>query len=264
MKHTLLYFAAALLMAACSTIEPEDRLQSIPPLAESQIRRNVLIEDFTGQHCPNCPTAATVIEQQEALYGSHVVCVSIHSGGTSLGTRLRTTYGQERFLLLGDASLPQPAVQVDRCSEILTGGPGVTNGLSPILRNRLQRTTTIALSDFQAEKTGEDQYTLSLNAMSTINENIDLQIWVTEDNIISDQSMPDGSVNKNYLHQNVLRATATPNDGIRLNLKAGTPQPVSQELTTKSNWKTENIRLVVIASRPSGEVLQVERYPLAK
>ncbi|MEO9258461.1 MAG: hypothetical protein ABI207_08765, partial [Crocinitomicaceae bacterium] len=33
--------------------------------ADTNTRRNVLIEDFTGHKCPNCPIAATIAEQIE-------------------------------------------------------------------------------------------------------------------------------------------------------------------------------------------------------
>jgi thiol-disulfide isomerase/thioredoxin len=42
--------------------------------------RRVLVEDYTGHKCPNCPQAAVVAEQLKDLYGEKVVVVAVHAG----------------------------------------------------------------------------------------------------------------------------------------------------------------------------------------
>ena len=49
--------AALALFTACDNIPEDDRLIYIKPAAVS---RAVLIEDFTGQACVNCPAAGAV------------------------------------------------------------------------------------------------------------------------------------------------------------------------------------------------------------
>src|ERR1700741_1300369 len=42
--------------------------------------RKVLIEEFTGVRCVNCPDGSAEIENLLSLYGGNLVAVSIHSG----------------------------------------------------------------------------------------------------------------------------------------------------------------------------------------
>ena len=66
------------LLTACSYIEEGDRLIYVKP---ESARRVVLLEDFTGQRCVNCPKGTEVIEQLLQTYGdSAVIAVGIHGG----------------------------------------------------------------------------------------------------------------------------------------------------------------------------------------
>ena len=40
--------------------------------------KKVLIEDFTGHRCPNCPSAAAELEALENAYGDRVIGIAIH------------------------------------------------------------------------------------------------------------------------------------------------------------------------------------------
>ena len=66
---------ATLLMQACGDIAEEDRLIYVKPAA---VERSVLIEDFTGQRCVNCPNAADEIAKLHEQYGDAIIAVSIH------------------------------------------------------------------------------------------------------------------------------------------------------------------------------------------
>ena len=65
--RTYIYIVAGLLILAlnsCDKVDEDDRFVYMKPEA---MGRNVLVEDFTGQNCKNCPDAHVVIEQfQEA------------------------------------------------------------------------------------------------------------------------------------------------------------------------------------------------------
>ena len=80
MRWSLLAYSlfTALLLSACSQIDESERFIYVEP---SGVARAVLIEDFTGQRCINCPTAASEIERLQKEYGEeNVIAVSIHSG----------------------------------------------------------------------------------------------------------------------------------------------------------------------------------------
>ena len=72
-------------MVACNHIDEDERLIYVKPVSAS---RNVLIEDFTGQRCVNCPNATDEIANLIGQYGeATVIAVGIHSGPFSKSVR---------------------------------------------------------------------------------------------------------------------------------------------------------------------------------
>ena len=75
---TILTILGLLLLVACDNVSLDERLQYVEP---PEVGRAVLIEDFTGQYCVNCPRATEEIERLIEQYGDSVVIpVAIHSG----------------------------------------------------------------------------------------------------------------------------------------------------------------------------------------
>ena len=59
---------------ACEEVDEADRFTG--PV-EFVPKKNVLIEDFTGQRCLNCPLAANAVHAMQATYGAeHVIAVA--------------------------------------------------------------------------------------------------------------------------------------------------------------------------------------------
>ena len=62
----------------CSDLDEQDRFVYIKP---ADAARKVLIEDFTGQKCVNCPKATDEIHVLQETYGEdNIIAVGIHSG----------------------------------------------------------------------------------------------------------------------------------------------------------------------------------------
>ena len=79
MKKSILYTAFlgfAALFTACDEVSEGERYISLPQV---ETKRNVLLEDFTGQFCSNCPTAHATINSLKAQYGSSLIAVSVHA-----------------------------------------------------------------------------------------------------------------------------------------------------------------------------------------
>jgi len=84
MKQNFLFLLLAFLFAACSEIPPV-----ITPFTgnpgdtsgniENQ-QRQVLIEEFTGVRCVQCPAGSAEIETLLAIHGNRLVVIAIHGG----------------------------------------------------------------------------------------------------------------------------------------------------------------------------------------
>ena len=84
LKNILLGAASAIAIfatVACQEVDPNDRLIYVKP---AEAGRAVLIEDFTGQNCKNCPNGTTIINDIIKTHGEDkVIAVGIHSGPLS-------------------------------------------------------------------------------------------------------------------------------------------------------------------------------------
>ena len=85
MSRLLLPLLALLLLVGCDAVERPDRWREDP--APIVPRRNVLLVDFTGQRCSNCPAAADLLHSLTAgPAGARIIAVSVHGGALALST----------------------------------------------------------------------------------------------------------------------------------------------------------------------------------
>lgn len=76
--YSLATVAVTASLFSCDNIAEGDRLIYVAPV---EVSKNVLIEDFTGQRCLNCPTATETIHGlQETYGGTKVIAVGLYSG----------------------------------------------------------------------------------------------------------------------------------------------------------------------------------------
>ncbi len=250
---SLLPFALLSFLAACSHIADDQQLIYVPA---PQATRCVLLEDFTGQRCINCPTANEEIQRLQVAFGHDaIIPVAIHSG--PLGMR-----STSRYVGLstdeGDAYFDhwqfdhQPIGLVDR------GGVSEYTEWNNRIREELQKPSPLHI---QLTMTlHERQLTLhaSLTALQGTVQG-KLQLWLTEDNITALQLMPDGTRKEDYLHQHVLRQAVNGTWGEDVTIPEG--QTVTTQdyvLTIPADWKPADLALVGFVYNASG-VVQVAR-----
>ena len=82
MKKNILYsviIGFLIILYSCDVIEG-DYMNSgtTNPVDTTSVMKKVLIEDFTGHRCPNCPSAAAELEALENAYGDRVIGIAIH------------------------------------------------------------------------------------------------------------------------------------------------------------------------------------------
>jgi len=199
--YFILSMTAMLLLAACDDIALEDRLTYVEPPVSS---RAVLIEDFTGQYCVNCPKATEEIERLMAEYGdTSVIAVAIHSGPFSKlkgePTPLYTSIGDEYFNHWGLSS--QPVGVLDRLGafDYMDWGAGVNYEISQ------ETPVSLYVSAYADMDTRETTVYVDMIGLDSETVKGKLQVWLVEDSIESFQLMPDGSRNEHYNHMHVFR-----------------------------------------------------------
>ncbi len=230
----------ALMLVACDPVDEADRLIYVKPVSAS---RNVLIEDFTGQRCVNCPNATLEIERLMAQYGGDtIIAVGIHSGPFAKSVRgvpysLYTAEGDEYFNYWKVES--QPKGVVDRL------GTSDYPSWSTIVRDELSKTAPLnmVLAPYY------DAASRKLDVIVTIagtdgRTQGKLQLWLVEDGIQAFQYMPDGSTNREYIHNHVFRSSINGTWGTDIIIDEGASQEMHFEKTLDEAWVPENMWVV--------------------
>ena len=270
MKYlAILLPVAAWALSACDNIESNERWEEKVPV---EIKKNVLIEDFTGQNCVNCPAATDVIHQlQQGAAGAHIIAVGIHGGSMSysidklpfgLATAIGETYNKD----WGVSSWPSG--MVDRQGGLLefTAWPSAAASrlqLDPAVDMQLSTAFDGNASDTQW---GKAEITVKLSELQAgALENAFVNVWITEGNIVARQTKPEGSDNS-YVHQHVLRDVLTPAYGEKVmsqDAEGMATCTFSYDIpkTYGRSSKTDVLNMTVVAfvtKGEKGEVMQAE------
>lgn len=255
----LLILPAAL--AACNDIDEDSRFTG--PV-DVEAKKNVLIEDFTGQDCVNCPLAADAIHSLQEIYtSSRVVAVSIHGGSLSISeddpyvTGLATAQGNDYTTHWGVSSFPKG--MVDR-----TGGLLDYEKWSAQVISRFSVEPKVEIEaeqvDFDAD-TRTVALKAAVKALSAVSGN--LTVWLTESHVIAIQAMPTGTYNYDYEHNHVFRRALSDPYGDPLTLDEEETQTVEYTYQLeRDSWEAENLSLVIFFENSTDGVMQVIDTPV--
>lgn len=267
MKHFYLIFTVAfttlLAFTACDTIDFDDRLDG--PL-EVEVGKNILIEDYTGQKCANCPLAHAEAEKLQELYGKDkIIAVAIHGGPQSVDETnsaqvgLANETGRDYNRRLGAFAYPKGVV--DR-----QGGLSDYEkwNASVVSRLTLKSPVMIAVPTVEVD---EPSRFLSFTCKVESSQSIDgqLQVWLTESNIHAIQALPapwGGGYQSDYVHNHVFRAAVNGIDGVTLHLNKDETVTKSYAYTLADNWNIHTMCLVIFYYNSTDGVLQVIETPL--
>ncbi len=255
-KVYITFLLAALFLASCSHIDEDERLIYVKP---APVERSVLIEDFTGQMCINCPLATQEIEKLIEQYGEDVViAVGIHSGPLGFHTRnnllgLSTDLGDAYY---NHWNLPyQPIGLIDR------GAPTEYTAWGTQVRQELQKTAPV---NIELSAVVDDNLNIAINTQvmgvdgNTLGK---LQLWVVEDSINTFQRMPDGTRNNDYIHNHVFRAAVNGDWGEDITVNEGYTVELQHSIAVASDWNPKNLSVIAFVYNDSG-VLQVTKTKL--
>jgi hypothetical protein len=259
MKTKIFYFfVATLMLTACDNIEESERLiYEAPPTAN----RAVLIEDFTGQQCVNCPTAADTIHSLQQRYGdSVVIAVAIHGGAMSVKPNPAKPKVVGLATDLGDYYHNHWKVETWPMGMVSRGNVSRFAEWEAQVREEIQKKAPVNLSATFTDKDGK--VTVETTYMGAIGHtDAKLQVWVVEDSITAIQKMPDGSYNSQYIHRHVFRGAVNGDWGTDISIDEGEKKTDKFDVTIDDTWNRKQLSAVVFVYNDQG-VLQVISKPL--
>ncbi|MEP7323059.1 MAG: Omp28-related outer membrane protein [Saprospiraceae bacterium] len=175
--------------------------------------QNVLVEEYTGVRCQNCPAGAQVLEELKTIHGKRLTILSIHGGFFAQPTNrenkltLDNSFGQQLISLFNQ---PQgyPSAMIDR--KLFNGQPSLFLGGSFWAGYIDQEKSKIPKLGMGLSTT-IDSNSRMLTVVVSINGLVDmsaqslmLSIALSENNIKDAQLTPIG-IDTNYIHQHVMR-----------------------------------------------------------
>ncbi len=251
---SLLAFAA-LTISSCSDVAEDDRYLAVESVAP---QRAVLIEDFTGQNCVNCPDAHKTIDKLVEQYGDAVIPVSIHAGkfGIEATKKIYTGLMQPEGNTYNDAwgILEWPKGVVNR-----RGGATNHDTWAETVRQELAQESKLGMVLSAKCSENSSEITVELNLTPTADINAKLQLWVLESGIVARQKYTNPSLIQDYVHNHVYRASINGIGGEDISLSSNIHKTMDFTQTLRSTdtekWVPENLTIVAFVYDATG-VLQ--------
>lgn len=217
----------------------------------------VLLEEFTGQKCLNCPVAHSTIDNLVEAYGDQFIPVSIHfeTSGDAFSypmtnpLSLATPDGNFYASKWNWSTLPCGAVDMTTLTD---------NGVWPSQVRSLVKETSVADIQLHAEySNGKVDVTATVSAAEAVNGKIFL--WLCESGVIAPQLQPNGETVWDYTHNHILRAAIGNREGQAVNVARQTVTDFSASLDITDKlfvegqnpfgWKPENMTVVAFILR---------------
>jgi hypothetical protein len=180
-------------------------------------KRVIILEEFTGHKCVNCPEAALLAHNLKLANNGQIVLVSIHAGYFATTdatghytTNLATTEGEEINSYFGVLSNPAATINRNNFSgkKILT-----PDKWESAITEELAKEPEANLEIETSYNTTSRNLSIVVNSefIKAVTGDILLSVGITESNIIAAQKNNNSSVGTtpdilDYSHQHVLRA----------------------------------------------------------
>ncbi len=243
-----------------------------PSVVASQ-QRQVLIEEFTGVRCVNCPAGSQAIEDLISIYGDQLVAISIHAGEFSSPYPeslydFQTPAGNQLLNFLGQP-LGYPTAVVNRkkfdgssslqiFKNKWAGNIETESMEAPEVKLAIELLFDATTSDLGVDVTLFPQVDLS-------NESLALSIVLTEDDITDYQETPDGKIS-DYKHKHVFRDAITNFSGDVILEPLTTDAVVCQSYSYNipAEWKVADMHVIAFVSKVGGEDKDIVQAAQAK
>ena len=240
-------------------------------------QRNVLIEDYTGHTCGNCPRAAEVLKDLEGTFGSRIIPIAVHVGffaetqgnpPTPYSTDFKTPAGNQWNSEFGNSAQGLPNGMINRTQE---GGGYVQSytawaaQVANILEVEPDASIGLEVAYDEATRTvNVDVDVTAFNDLSSGPYNIIL--CLTEDSIVDwqkdyDPALADENL-EDYVHMHALRTNFNGTWGDQVgtgNIAAGSVIESSYSLVLDDAWAHTHCNVIAfIYQTGNKEVIQAD------
>tara|TARA_B110000211_G_C14068965_1_gene549029 strand:- start:67 stop:1005 length:939 start_codon:yes stop_codon:yes gene_type:complete len=192
------------------------------PVDTNTFVKKVLIEDFTGHRCPNCPAAAEELVSLQDFYGDRVIGIAIHPSSPAFSTPspltassyiydFRTQFGDDIDNIFEITTIGLPRGMVNRTGFDTQHQLG-KDEWSSIVQTELEKAPIFGITLSSNVSNGNGTISITAEALTNINldkkekiEDYNIVICLTEKNIVQWQKDNTAGDIEDYEHNHVLR-----------------------------------------------------------
>ena len=286
MKKILSIFAVSFLMmgmVACDVIDEQDYIkggnggttppeQPVDPVDpnpgetdEFTTSKSVLLEDYTGVRCNNCPAAGEIALDIQKQYGHSVVVLGVHAGVTAVALpnsgypNFKTTDGDAWYSYFNLGFTPSGTVnRKDNGGVYLF----TSTEWADAVASALQEESVIGMaSNVEYDEASRNlKVDITSKALVELPDTYSLTVCIMEDSIVGKQFLPTGD-DENFVHRHVFRKTLNGTWGEELNTTALAPEDQikkSYSVTLDEAYNADQCYIIAyVANTDTKEVLQV-------
>ena len=230
--------------------------------------RKILVEDYTGHLCNNCPEAAEILHEIKNDYCDHIIPLAIHVSSfanpindSPFSNNYKTDAGNEldEFYQVSNEGLPNGLVNRKKYNNSYIIGKGswetAVNKLYSIPAD-----VHIAINSSYNPVNKEITATISSKFLFNVNYAMNIGLYITEDSIVSPQLSKHGVIN-DYVHRHMLRKSITGAFGESFVSSALIDDVIEKTFTFTINedWNINHLGFVAfISNTETKEIIQAE------
>lgn len=193
------------------------------PIVTTHIKK-ILIEDYTGHTCGNCPRAADTLAAIDDLYPGKIVGLAVHVGGfaapapgyggspsTAFLADYRTSVGDEYDATFGAEAFGLPAGMFNRKDFSIADHIKFYTGWRAYAASIVSEPSVVDLQiavDFDIA-TRKICCSVKDSFLTTMSDTLRMVVLLTQDSIVDWQDNV-GTITSTYVHRHMLRDAITP------------------------------------------------------
>jgi len=224
-NNIIIFFIGVLLFnfTSCDIVEGPYLIDgNTTPVDTNTFIKKVLIEDFTGHRCPNCPSAAEELAALQNFYGDNVIGIAIHPSSTfstpspltssSYSYDFRTEFGDNIDNIFELTTVGLPRGMVNRTGFDTDHQIG-KDEWSSVVQTELAKSPIFRITLSSDVSSGNGTISVTAEALTNINldkihelDDYNIVVCLTENNIVQWQKDNTSGDIENYVHNHVLRA----------------------------------------------------------
>ncbi len=278
LKYILTVLAAAFIFSACDEIKAPyqpDASELYQSLTDDN--KKVLILEFTGYECGNCPQAHHIIHDLEAKYPEgHIVPIAVHSGFYADPTKnpaapdLTSEEGEnlDEYFNASMTGFPTGSINLKKINgDFLI--PRSTWEKEAFNEAKQQKEVDITLDASYDEESKDIKVTATVDYLNDIYNGSNLSVYLVQDSIIGlqkDDHLPGTQKYiKDYVHMNVFRTSFSGIWGTPV-LMSNNTKELTINIADHPDWDVNNLKVVAFVHDYKGTqlVLQAENTKVKK